>query len=309
MNATICAAPAPLGVLVRIVDREAAADARRRSGEQRHDEVGELVPRQAAGFVGDVGQALRRELDGIEHVEVDVQPPPVHVAGQLLDRLASGACWIVGDFGERGQPHPGIGERADIELPPPLVVARTEHHKLFGPQRGQAIAEFAGQQSAGQPEQQPDLGVGRLAVLGHVQRHGVLVAVDEHQPDVADVVAQAGHDAEQRRAVAAVDEREPARTHHFPHLAVEGIGHGQQRSFVDQAGRRATGRIRIGQYQVVVVDHVVMVEGIAQPGVAQRRRRPGLVSGTPIAVERNPDQFDVGDCPAPHVRAISLSSR
>jgi hypothetical protein len=34
-----------------------------------------------------------------------------------------------------------------------------------------------------------------------------------------------------------------------------------------------------------------------------------LMSGTPIAVERNPDQFDVGDCLAPHVRASSLSSR
>ena len=67
-------------------------------------------------------------------------------------------------------------------------------------------------------------------------------------------------------------------------------------------------RIRIGQCQVVVVDHVVMVEGIAQAGVAQRTRRAGLMSGTPIAVERNPDQFDVGDCLAPHVRAISLSS-
>jgi len=41
----------------------------------------------------------------------------------------------------------------------------------------------------------------------------------------------------------------------------------------------------------------------------KRTRRAGLMSGTPIAVERNPDQFDVGDCLAPHVRAISLSSR
>src|SRR6201988_5474634 len=84
-----------VGFLLRIVDREAAADTCRRPGEQRRDEVGELVPREAAGFIGDVRQALRRELDGIEHVEVDVQPPPVHVTRQLLDRPASGAGRIV----------------------------------------------------------------------------------------------------------------------------------------------------------------------------------------------------------------------
>ena len=92
-----------------------------------------------------------------------------------------------------------------------VVVARSQHDQLFGSQRRKAIAERAGQQAAGQPEQQTDLGVGGLAVLGDIERHGVLVAVDEHQPDVTDVIAQARDDAQQRRAVAAVDEREPAR--------------------------------------------------------------------------------------------------
>src|SRR5882724_3615468 len=75
-----------VGILVRIVDRKAAAHTRTRSGEQRHDEIGELIPRQAAGFVVDVGQPLCPELGRIEHVEVDVQPPPTDLSGQLLDR-------------------------------------------------------------------------------------------------------------------------------------------------------------------------------------------------------------------------------
>src|SRR2546421_3688582 len=37
-----------------------------------------------------------------------------------------------------------------------------------------------------------------------------------------------------------------------------------------------------------------MVECVAQPGVTQRSSRARLMPGAPIAVERNPDQFDVG---------------
>ena len=63
-----------------------------------------------------------------------------------------------------------------------------------------------------------------------------------------------------------------------------------------------------GQIQVVAAHHVVMFEGVEQSGIAQRGRRPGLVPGSPIAVERHPDQFDLGDCPAPRVRTIGLTS-
>ena len=35
----------------------------------------------------------------------------------------------------------GIGERAHIELAPPIVVARTEYHQSFGLQRGKAVAQ------------------------------------------------------------------------------------------------------------------------------------------------------------------------
>jgi hypothetical protein len=36
-----------------------------------------------------------------------------------------------------------------------------------------------------------------------------------------------------------------------------------------------------------------MVEGVAQTGGAQGSGRTGLMSGPSVAVERNPDQFDV----------------
>ena len=71
----------------------------RRRTEQRYNQIGELIPRQAAGFVLDIGKALRCELDGVEYVEIDVQPPPVHVTGQLRDRAASCAGRVVGDLG------------------------------------------------------------------------------------------------------------------------------------------------------------------------------------------------------------------
>ena len=124
---------------------------------------------------------------------------------------------------------PAVGERADIEPLPPGVVARAQHHKPVASQRGQPITEFAGQRASGQSEQQAEFGVGRFAVFGHVERHGVLVAVDEHQPDLTDVIAQPGDDAEQRRAVAAVDDREPARGHRRPDPFVQRVGHREQR--------------------------------------------------------------------------------
>ena len=162
------------------------------------------------------------------------------------------------------------------------------HASSRGPSTTRCSGRSAGSRSPSSPvsrrpvsaEEQTDLGVGRLAVLGDVQRHGVLVAVDEHQPDVADVIAQAGDDAQQRRAVTAVDEREPARRHRCPDPCVERVGHGQQCGFVDQAGRRAAGRIRGGQVEVVVVDHMVVVERVAQSGVVQHTRRAGLIART-----------------------------
>jgi hypothetical protein len=62
-------------------------------------------------------------------------------------------------------------------------------------------AASAGEQPSGQAEQQPALAVGGLAVLHHVQGHGVLVAVQEQQARSVDRVSQCGDDTEQKRAV------------------------------------------------------------------------------------------------------------
>ncbi len=51
---------------------------------------------------------------------------------------------------------------------------------------------------------------------------------------------------------------------------------------------------------------VVVFEGVEQPGVAQCGRRACLVTGPPVAVERNADQLDFGDCLAPRVYSIRL---
>ncbi len=83
------------------------------------------------------------------------------------------------------------------------------------------------------------------------------------KPDVADVITKAGHDAEQRRTITAVDDRESTRLDRLWNTAVQRIGHREQRGFVDQGGRRTAPGIRLGQFEVVVGD-VVMVEGIGQ---------------------------------------------
>ena len=149
----------------------------------------------------------------------------------------------------------------DVELLPPRVVARAEHDEPVSAQCGQPIAELATQRASRQAKQQTELGVGRFAVLGHIQRHGVLVAVDEHQADVTCVVAQPGDDAEQRGAVAAVDDRQPARRQRRPDAFVERARHRQQRPFVDQAGRTAR-RVACGQVELAVPCDVVVFERV-----------------------------------------------
>ena len=65
-----------VGVLVGVIDGQAAADATASfDGGDQH--VGELTPGQATGFVIDIGQPLGCELDSVEYVQVDVEPPPL----------------------------------------------------------------------------------------------------------------------------------------------------------------------------------------------------------------------------------------
>ena len=73
-----------VGVLVGVIDGPAAAEATA-SFDGGDQQVGELTPGQATGFVIDIGQPLGFELDSVEYVQVDVEPPP------LSRRAARGA--------------------------------------------------------------------------------------------------------------------------------------------------------------------------------------------------------------------------
>lgn len=90
---------------------------------------------QTTGLVGEVRQALGRELDRVQDVEIDVQPPLSGVRGQRSPSALPGADRIVGDLGQRRQPHPAIGEGADVELVAPRLVAGSDHDQLLGAQR------------------------------------------------------------------------------------------------------------------------------------------------------------------------------
>ena len=57
------------------------------------------------------------------------------------------------------------------------------------------------QEPSGDAEQQPEFGVGGLAIFGDVQWHGVLVTVDEHESHLAETIPQTGDRAQQRRAI------------------------------------------------------------------------------------------------------------
>jgi hypothetical protein len=128
-------------------------------------------------------------------------------------------------------------QRADVEAAPPFAVARADHGQVARRQGGPARGQRAGQQAAGQAQQQADLGVRGLAVLGGVQRHGVLVAVHKDQAGAG----QCGHDAEQAGAVTAEDEREPAGRHRVADPIADLTGHHDQGVLVEEhpaLGRR-----------------------------------------------------------------------
>jgi hypothetical protein len=50
---------------------------------------------------------------------------------------------------------------------------------------------------------------------------------------------------------------------------------------------------------------VVVFERVEQSGIDKRVRRPRLVARSPIAVERNTDQLDLGDFQPPRVSMIT----
>src|SRR5437660_8999764 len=84
----------------------------------------ELGPGEPAGSSGVGGRVAGRELAAREHVEIDVQPPPVSAPGKVLCRIGRDARGVTAQLLERVQPNLARdGGHAD--LPAVEVVALT----------------------------------------------------------------------------------------------------------------------------------------------------------------------------------------
>ena len=170
-----------IGVLIRVVDRDAPAGTA--SGPDGGDEhVAELRHGETSRLVVDIGKSLGTELERVQHVEVHVQPPAVIDSSHVVHGVLCGRGRIVGNLVDGAQPNSVIAQRADVELLTPALVAGPEHRQPGPVQSREPRCQSPSEQSSRQTQEQPDLGVRRFAVFGDVQRHRVLVAVDEQRP-------------------------------------------------------------------------------------------------------------------------------
>ena len=180
--------------------------------------------------------SARLKRSGLTVPEASIWTSALATASFLDDQLSGGAAYVIGEAGLTTALHEVGYTLTDLE-PDFVVLGETRTYSFT------AITKAI-----------------RL-ILGGAR----FIATN---PDVTDVVTQPGDDSQQCRAVAAVDDREPARRDRGAHFRVEGVGHGQQRPFVDQGCRRSAHRVSRGQTEVVVADHVMMLEGVEQPGLA-----------------------------------------
>ena len=127
-----------------------------------------------------------------------MQPPAVIDSSHVAHGVQCGRSRIVGNLVDGAQPHSVIAQRADVELVTPALVAGPEHRQPGPVQSREPRCRRPASSRPVRPKEQPDLGVRRFAVLGDVQRHRVLVAVDEQQADSPESIAQPAHGAEQR---------------------------------------------------------------------------------------------------------------
>ena len=179
----------------------------------------------------------------------------------------------------------------------PSLVARSEHRQHRPLQGGQPRGQRPGEQSSSHPQQQPDLGVRGLAVLGDVERHRVLVPVDEHQANRSETVAKTAHRPEQRRAVATEDDREPVCEHRCTDPLAQRVDHRQQGRLVDQ--RRCGATLRRGgrQLEISRIDDSMTREALGQAVVTEHASRRGLVPRAAVSIERDADQLDIDHVP------------
>ena len=95
-------------------------------------------------------------------------------------------------------------------------------------------AQRRGREPPGDAQEQTHLHVRRLAVGRYIERRRILVTVDEDQAGPAMVVAQAGHGAQQHRALAAVEDREATGGQRLAHVLAKRVDHRQQGRLVHQ---------------------------------------------------------------------------
>jgi len=115
------------------------------------------------------------------------------------------------------------------------------------------------------------------------------MSVDKKQAGRAREVTERWYSAEQDRAVAAVEDREPVSPQRCSHARVNRLDHLQQRGLIEEAADRSAGWLGRGRQNVRAVKRAG--ERLRQAGVPQPRRRCRLALQTAGAVEANADEI------------------
>ena len=217
-----------------------------------------------------------------------MQPPAIAAEVTCCTAARAGADRVRGDLVDVGEPHAAVAERADVELPAPVAVARAEHGE---PVRGECprrrgAARGGGGRSARaaarsrcwrprRPPTRPEAWCPR----GRRRTRG-------RRP-------KAGDRAEEGGAVAAVQRPASVRrtTRPGPGSRTASVMATSAASLIRLV---AAPRLRpaAGIVEVAAVVDVVPGERLGDACLAQHRGCPGLVSRPSVAVERHADQLD-----------------
>jgi len=147
---------------------------------------------------------------------------------------------------------------------------------------------------AGLSAGQSQLHVSGLARRRRVERPGVLVTVDEEKPNAAAGVACRGETAQQKRALAANDDREASLGRGASH------GHSDRETHPGQGAGRANARDVVPcwsgrlEHDIAVVNHVVAgdSERVEKVSGAEDARRAGLSRGQSGGAVRDRNEGD-----------------
>ncbi len=292
----------PIGVEVGVVDRDAQTPALR-VVKGPADDGRELGPGQSTGHGRVTCCIAGGELTTAEHVEIDVRPPRRCPPRQMLygrsAQFIGPSVHLVG----RVQPN-AVGDGRRPETGAVALVALAEHHHRVRLDRRQVRTQRPDYVGAGQPQQQRNLHVGRLAIGRGRHRGRVLVRVEEQQPGAACFVTQCRNGPEENRAVPAVEQREAALGQRTADAAVDSVDHRDQRVLVEEPGWTST-RLRFRRRDVRG-DHRARQSG-RQPRLPQRRWRLSLAAATSRAVETHPDQINLIQAAEGHASSMAAA--